>query len=377
MSISQFQIIDSTLREGEQFSYAHFTTQDKIKIASGLADFGVEYIEITSPAASPQSYHDAQILVSLGLKPKILAHVRCHIQDVAKALETGVDGINLFMGTSQYLQKYSHGKSMDQILEKTSEVINYARRERIEIRFSCEDALRSDPEVLETIYQHVTQLGVDRIGVTDTVGVATPFEVSDLIGRLRQKIAVPIEFHAHNDSGCAIANSYAALQAGATYIDTSILGIGERNGITPLGGLIARLYATDKALVSKYRLQHLSFLENLVAEVVGIQVPFNNCITGPSAFHHKAGLHTNAVLNNPSTYEIFDPTDFGLTRTILVAHRLTGKHAIRNRACQLGIDLSEEALLNITLKVKDLADKGHLAAENDIDQIIKNYSNYI
>jgi homocitrate synthase len=141
---------------------------------------------------------------------------------------------------------------------------------------------------------------------------------------LRQQVSADIEFHGHNDAGCAIANAYAALEAGATHVDTSVLGIGERNGITPLGGLIARLYATDPGLVSKYNLLLLQEIDRQVAEWVAIDVPFNNYITGFCAFTHKAGIHAKAVLNDPSTYEALPPEAFGLTRYIHIAHRLTG-----------------------------------------------------
>ncbi len=130
----------------------------------------------------------------------------------------------------------------------------------------------------------------------------------------------------------------SALEAGATHIDTSILGIGERNGITPLGGLIARIYAVNPELVAKYNLPMLLELDRYIASLVGVDIPFNNYITGFSAFTHKAGIHAKAVLNNPSTYEILRPEDFGLTRYIHIAHRLTGWNAIRNRADQLGLN---------------------------------------
>ena len=155
-------------------------------------------------------------------------------------------------------------------------------------------------------------MGVNRVGIADTVGCANPRQVYDLVRTLRGVVSCDIECHFHNDTGCSIANAYAALEAGATHIDTSVLGIGERNGITPLGGLVARMYTADReGVMKKYRLEKLRDLENLVAESVQIQVPFNNYITGYCAFTHKAGIHAKAILNNPSTYEILRPEDFG------------------------------------------------------------------
>ncbi|PYV88984.1 MAG: homocitrate synthase, partial [Acidobacteria bacterium] len=344
MSIQNFNIIDSTLREGEQFAKAHYTTQQKIQIARALDEFGVEYIELTSPVASPQSFEDCKAIANLGLKTKILTHTRCHMADARQAVATGVAGVDILFGTSSYLRQFSHGKNIDQIIESAREVIEFIKSSGCEVRFSSEDTFRSEEADLLRVYQAVDAMGVDRVGLADTVGVATPRQLYTLVSELRRHIKAGIEFHGHNDSGCAIANSFTALEAGATHIDTSILGIGERNGITPLGGFIARLYSYNKDLVKKYKLEMLYELEKMVAEVVRIDIPFNNYITGETSFTHKAGMHTKAVMLNPGAYEIIDPQDFGLQRTISIAHRLTGKNAIQNRARELGLHFGDSQL---------------------------------
>jgi homocitrate synthase len=350
VSINNFNIIDSTLREGEQFINAFFTTQQKIRIAQLLNRFGVEYIELTSPVASPQSEKDCQILSNLGLQAKLLTHIRCNLEDAKRAVGTGVHGVNVVIGTSSYLREFSHGKSIEEIVEMAVKVISYLKTQDIEVRFSTEDSLRSNIEDIISIYKVVDNLGIDRIGIADTVGISTPQAIYSLVKEIRGQINAGIEFHGHNDCGSAIANAYAALEAGATYIDTSILGIGERNGITSLGGLIARLYTTDSKLVEKYNLKLLQELDSLVAKIVGVDIPFNNYITGIAAFTHKAGIHAKAVLNNPSTYEILSPEAFGLTRNIHVASRLTGWNAVHNRAEQLNLKLSKLEIKKITSK---------------------------
>ena len=369
MPITSYNIIESTLREGEQFVGANYTSDEKMEIALALDDFGVEYIECTSPSASPQSFADAQRLARLGLKAKLLTHTRCNMDDARLAVDTGVNGIDVLFGTSSYLRKFSHGKSIEQIVEAAQEVVSYIKRQGLEVRFSSEDSFRSDEQDLILVYSAVDKLGINRVGIADTVGVATPLQVYDLVGKLRKLVKADIEFHGHNDSGCAIANSYAALEAGATHVDTSVLGIGERNGITPLGGFIARMYAIDKKLVQKYNLKELHDLEVLVAHIVGVDVPFNNYITGITAFTHKAGIHAKAVLNNPETYEILDPHDFGLTRYISIAHRLTGWNAVKNRADQLGLCLTDQQLKEVTAHIKALADEKALAL-SDVDAVL-------
>ena len=254
MSLENYSIIESTLREGEQFVNAFFTTEQKVRIATLLDAFGVEYLELTTPLASPQSERDCRTIAKLGLRTKILTHTRCALEDVRQAVEAGVQGVDVVIGTSSYLREFSHGKSIEQIIDIAREVLEYLKTQNVEMRFSTEDSLRSDPQDLYRVYEAVDQIGVHRVGVADTVGIGTPRQIFDLVSELRRRVRADIEFHGHNDTGCAIANAFAALEAGATHIDTSVLGIGERNGITPLGGLIARLYAINPNLVAKYNL---------------------------------------------------------------------------------------------------------------------------
>jgi len=372
MSLQDFHIIESTLREGEQFVGADFTTEQKVEIARALDAFGVEYIELTSPAASPQSLQDCRTIARLGLKTRVLTHVRCTLSDARLAVQTGVDGIDVLIGTSSMLREFSHGKDIPTIRRMAREVVSYILDQGLETRFSTEDSFRSNLDDILALYEAVDALGVNRVGVADTVGIASPRQVYDLVTTIKERVSCDIEFHGHNDSGCAIANAFCALEAGATHVDTSILGIGERNGIAPLGGLIARLYATDRSLVTKYRLTMMRDLDNMVAEMVGVDVPFNNYITGITAFTHKAGIHAKAILNNPETYEILAPQDFGMTRYISIAHRLTGWNAIKSRADQLNLHLSDADIKAATRHIKELADQKPISL-GDVDAILRSW----
>jgi len=206
--------------EGEQFANAFFDTETKIAIAKALDNFGVEYLELTSPAASEQSRLDCEAICKLGLKAKILTHIRCHMDDARIAVETGVDGVDVVIGTSSFLREFSHGKDMTYITKSAIEVINFVKSKGIEVRFSTEDSFRSDLVDLLSIYQTVDKIGVNRVGIADTVGCANPRQVYDLVRTLRGVVACDIEVHLHNDTGMAIANAYTALEAGATHIDT-------------------------------------------------------------------------------------------------------------------------------------------------------------
>ncbi|KAG6053499.1 Saccharopine dehydrogenase [Claviceps sp. LM77 group G4] len=353
---ANFKIIESTLREGEQFANAFFDTETKIKIATALSDFGVEYIELTSPVASQQSREDCEAICKLGLKSKILTHVRCTMEDARIACDTGVDGVDLVIGTSSFLREHSHGKDMVAIEKAAIEVINYVKSRGVEVRFSSEDSFRSDLVDLLQLYRAVDRVGVNRVGVADTVGCATPRQVYDLVRTLRGVVSCDIEVHLHNDTGCAIANSHAALEAGATHIDTSVLGIGERNGITSLGGLMARMMVGSREYVmSRYKLHKIKEIEDMVADAVQI-----------------AGIHAKAILANPSTYEILSPEDYGLNRYVHFASRLTGWNAIKSRVEQLGLAMSDAQVKEVTAKIKQMADIRPLAID-DTDSIIRSF----
>ncbi|AQZ09515.1 (ZYRO0A13222g) [Zygosaccharomyces parabailii] len=372
-NVRNFQIIESTLREGEQFANAFFDTEKKIEIAKALDEFGADYIELTSPVASEQSRKDCEAICKLGLKSKILTHIRCHMDDAKVAVETGVDGVDVVIGTSKFLRQYSHGKDMNYIAKTAVDVIEFVKSKGLEIRFSSEDSFRSDIVDLLNIYKTVDQIGVNRVGIADTVGCANPRQVYELVRSLKNVVNCDIECHFHDDTGCAIGNAYTALEAGARLIDTCVLGIGERNGIVPLGGFMARMIVSAPDYVkSKYNLKKLRDLETLVAEAVEVNLPFNNPITGFCAFTHKAGIHAKAILANPSTYEILNPEDFGITRYIHFANRLTGWNAVKSRCEQLNLHLTDDQIKELTRKIKQMGDIRPLGID-DVDSVIKQF----
>lgn len=368
-----FSLVETTLREGEQFATAHFTSEQRLMIARELDAFGVEYIELTSPAASPQSARDLATIASLGLRARVLTHTRCHKDDVQLAVEHGTQGVNMLFATSEQLRRVSHGRTLDELIEQAQEVIAFLKQYNVEIRFSCEDSFRTPLDELLQVYTAIDSLRIQRIGLADTVGIATPTQVMEVVSAVRAAVRCDIEFHGHNDTGCAIANAFCALQCGATHIDVSVLGLGERNGIAPLGGFIARLATIDSQLVARYDLERLAYLDQMLADMVGVQIPFNNYITGATAFTHKAGLHTKAVLADPGSYEVLDPAMFGRTRTVSIAHRLTGWHAVAERARELGIMLSDTQARAAAARLKAMADERSLTLD-DVDELLYEYT---
>ncbi|KAG7147192.1 Homocitrate synthase like protein [Verticillium longisporum] len=396
-NVSRFKIIESTLREGEQFANAFFDTETKIKIAKALDDFGVDYIELTSPASSEQSRKDCETICKLGLKAKILTHVRCHMDDARLAVETGVDGLDVVIGTSSYLREHSHGKDMTYIINTAIEVIEFVKSKGLEVRFSSEDSFRSNLVDLLSVYSAVDKVGVTRVGIADTVGCASPRQVYDLVRTLRGVVKCDIETHFHDDTGCAVANAYCALEAGATHVDTSVLGmsmpaiakalqclsIGERNGITTLGGLMARMVVADREYVtSKYKLHKLKDLENLVADAgMSFSLPtmplccdwYEARLFELSTLTPESKLTSRSTtLSLDSTYEVLNPSDFGLSRYVHFASRLTGWNAIKSRVEQLGLTMTDAQVKECTKKVKAMADVRPLAID-DADSVIRTF----
>jgi homocitrate synthase len=364
-------IVDTTLREGEQFSGAHFTSEQRLALARQLDAFGVDLLETPSPRLSPQTAADVRALSAMGLRTQVVAHIRCAADDLDAAIEAGVAGVHIFYGSSPQLRTYSHGRSLAQVADEAVIQVRRALDAGLYVRFSAEDAFRTPLHDLEQVFDAVVAAGVHRIGLPDTVGIATPWQVMERVAAIHARYPqVGIEFHGHNDTGCAVANALAALEAGADCIDVTVLGIGERNGIASLSGLVAAVYPRWRGLLERYDLHRLPELDRSVAGMLGISIPFNSPITSESAFTHRAGVHTKAVLHMPGAYETLDPASFGLRRRIDTTSRLVGRHALRARASELGLTLDDAAAHAATTYIKRLADGGQLS-QAMVDEVIR------
>ncbi len=362
VSVRPLHLLDSTLREGEQFIHTFFTLEQRLQIACLLDALGVTFIEVPSPVASPETCNAIQALCTLDLRARIVPHVRCAENDVLAALEMPVYGLNLFFGTSNELRSYSHGRRIDQIKSEAVPLIRHIRDAGRYVRFSAEDAFRSDLVDLLTVFDAVVEAGVERIGLPDTVGIATPRQVEHIVRLVADRYpGIGIEFHGHNDTGCAIANTIAAFEGGADCVDVTVMGIGERNGIASLSGIIAQLYIHCPELLVSYDLTQLVKIDQYVASCLNMEVPFTMPITAPNAFTHRAGVHTKAVLHNPRAYEVINPSDFGLMRHVDVGSRFTGRYAVAHRAASLGLELTNEEIIQLTRSLKERAEQGALS----------------
>jgi len=327
--LSNFKgIIDSTLREGWQFSKANFSPKHYLDIYQFLVDIGVDYVEVSNPVKE-EIGEMVKALVKVKNKStnssKLLAHVRNRREDIEKAIEAGVDGINILCTADQERIAFLKLKPAEYLsfLEKN---IRLAKSFGLETRVSAEDFFNQPFDFILDIYQLASQVQVDRLGVSDTVGKALPWQVEEKIKSLRYRFSVELEVHFHNDFGHSISNALAALAVGANWVDTSLLGIGERTGITPLSALLVNLYGLNQEIASRYNLPLITRAENYVAEVCHIEVPINLITSINNGFAHKAGIHLNALINfGPHKYEPIPPSLIGNRRQLIVNSLVSGR----------------------------------------------------
>lgn len=359
-------IVDTTLREGEQdYLIGDMKRGDKTKLAKALGKFGVDYIELGNPYENERIKNDIKEIMELGLNSKIVCHIRAKESDINAAHELGVEGINTYHGTSKYSQATTK-KNINQIIKECTAALRYARSlGDWEIRFSAEDASRSNPDEVMEIYKAVLPY-VDRIGFADTTGCLTPEEVKEKF-RCYSQLGKDLEGHFHNDAGNAYINAFTAVDNGATHIDVTVNGVGERVGITALQALIAQLIINNKRdLLKKYDLKIVDELEHIGNST------FSRVYKGPLSdfgFIHKAGIHTSAVVQDPESYEIFRPEDFGKVRIVDITSGLVGRTALSYISKENGIDLTEKQIYEIFLKLKNRKNDKRLSQADVIDMM--------
>lgn len=346
-------VYDSTLRDGEQMPGVAYTREQKISIARALNEIGVPQIEAGFPIVSPEERKTIKAITSLGLEAEILALSRVSINDINAALSCDVDMILLFVGTSELHLKHKLRCDISQVKERTIEAIEYARAHGLKVSFSSEDSTRTQENVLLDVLKTASELGVDRVGITDTVGGATPEAISYLVKRVKEAVGkTPVSVHLHNDFGLALANALAGVRAGASAIATTVSGMGERAGNVPLEEFVMAmkvLYGANLGIDTTgfYR------LSRMVSEFSGVPVHPNKPLVGENAFSHESGIHVAALLRNTATYEVIPPELVGNRR-----HLRLGKHSgstfVKRLLKERGITATEEEVFRILDRIKEL-----------------------
>lgn len=361
------EILDTTLREGEQTPYVNFTLDEKVEIARLLDAIGVEMIEAGDPSVSPNVAKALQRIAALGLKAEIVAHSIASRAGIDKAKACGADRVAIFYATSKIHLDAKLHKTQEQALDIIREHIAYARSLGLKVRYTPEDATRTEFEFLVTVCNAAIEAGADRISFADTLGIMQPHTMAERVAALRARLLpCKIDLHCHNDYGLALANGMAGIRAGANCIHTTVNGMGERTGIPDLAETIVAFHNLEG--VQKYNLTPLMELSTYLERVSGFFLAPNKPITGQNAFTHKSGVHTNGILKDPRTYEPFDPALLGRERKIVI-DKYTGKSAVAARLDEYGIEVSNAELEVIVNRIKSLGDERKQLFDSDILQI--------
>ena len=347
----KIRVLDSTLREGEQHPGVSFTNKQRIQIAWMLDYFGVDQIEI-SPVVSPDHKEATRAVISQGLRADIVSHGRALKEDIDTSIDCGATWCAAYLGVSDVHLRDKLRISRQQALDRSVEVVEYAKSHGLKIRFTVEDGSRADPEFLVCVCKAIEGAGVDRISLPDTVGILRPRGMYNFVERVRGAVSVPLDAHVHNDIGLALANALAACDAGADQVHTTIDGIGERIGIPALAEVAVALTYLYKS-PNDFRLDMLQDLSRMMADYTSMPPYESKPIVGQSAYKHKAGTHLAAILRNPAAYEPIPPRAVGNRRRIVFGE-LAGKTGAAYLMSLLGLERNDEGARAVAAGLKGL-----------------------
>jgi len=358
------RIFDTTLRDGEQTPGVSLTIEDKIEIARQLSRLGVDTIEAGFPSSSEGEKKVIKEIVKANLETEICGLSRANRKDIDAAIECDVDTVHVFIPTSPVQMKYAVNMTPDQVISAAVDSIEYIKKHGITCEFSPMDATRSELSFLKKVCKAAENAGMDRLNVPDTVGIMIPKTMSSLVCELKKVVKVPISVHCHDDFGMAVANSLAAVEAGATQVHCTVNGLGERAGNASLEETVMALHVIYK-MKTKVNTRLLYSTSRMVSTLTGIPVQANKAIVGENAFAHESGIHTRGVTVKPLTFEPIDPELVGRTRK-LVAGKLAGTRGIKVELEEIGIHPTEDQLKEIVKRIKELGDKGKMVTDVDL-----------
>ena len=347
----KIRILDSTLREGEQHPGVSFTVKQRIQIAWELDYFGVDQIEI-SPVISSDHAEATKTIIKQGLRADIVAHGRALKEDIDISRKCDATWVAAYLGISDTHLKDKLKISRDEALDRAVKTVEYAKSHGLKIRFTVEDGSRTEPQFLIKVCKAIEDAGVDRISLPDTVGILRPMGMYNFVKRVRSEIKTPLDAHVHNDIGFALANAFAACDAGVDQIHTTIDGIGERTGIPSLAETAVALHYIYKS-PNDFRLDMLGDLSRILEQYTSIRPYDSKPIVGSSAYKHKAGTHLAAVLKNPAAYEPINPREIGQKRRIVFGE-LAGKAGAEYLMSLLGLEKNTSSAKNIAAGLKNL-----------------------
>ncbi len=380
MSDTRITIFDTTLRDGEQSPGCSMNLDEKVLIAGHLDRLGVDVIEAGFPIASEGDFRAVQAVAARIRRPKIAALARSTRADIDRAWDALRQAerprIHVFLATSDIHLQYKLKISRQEALTQSREAVRYARSLCDDVEFSPEDATRSDPEFLCSVLEGVIEAGATTLNIPDTVGYTVPSEFTRLITTIREKVRgiekATISVHCHNDLGLAVANSLAAIEAGARQVECTVNGIGERAGNAAMEEIVMalRVRADRLPFTTGIRSEQICPASQALSAILGFPVQPNKAIVGCNAFAHEAGIHQHGVLSNPLCYEIMTPESVGLPSNRIVLGKHSGRHALSRRYAELGHALSREQLDSVYQRFTELADRKKNIYDRDLISLL-------
>jgi len=363
-------VYDTTLRDGEQMPGLSFSLQQKLSIARMLDEMGVHQIEAGFPAVSPNEKKMVKAIKKEGLNAKILSLSRLNREDIDAVIDCDIDMVLLFIASSNTHLEHKLHLTREEVKERTYEAITYAKQHGLITSFSTEDSTRSDLEFLKELYTIAQEAGADRIGLTDTLGCATPDGIKYLIEQIRPHVHKPISIHLHNDFGLALSNALMSVCCGASAMATTVGGIGERSGNVPLEEFVVAmkvLFGRDLGIDTERHME----LAKMVYRYCGIPIPKIKPLIGENAFAHESGIHVAAVLSEPTTYESIRPEMVGNKRKLILGKH-TGTAAIKSKLSKMGIVATTDEISDILGEVKKIGEINGNVGESKFLEIVKN-----
>lgn len=384
------RIFDTTLRDGEQAPGFSMNTAEKLRLARQLESLGVDIIEAGFPIASEGDFEAVREVASQVRRSTVAGLARAKREDIEAALgalePAAHPRVHVFLATSDLHLKHKLRISRSEALDSIGKMVEFARGRCPDVEFSAEDASRSDPDFLGEVFSIAADAGATTLNVPDTVGYTTPEEYGTLFRRLRARLGDRPELvwsaHCHNDLGLAVANSLAAVEAGARQVECAINGIGERAGNAALEEIAVALAVRPERYQATTRLQlnELFTTSRLLSEITGVPVPPNKAVVGANAFAHEAGIHQDGILKNPLTYQVISPEAVGVSSHRLVLGKHSGRNALRARLTDLGVVISEDELRECYRLVMALADAKKEITDEDVKRLSAdaraNYANH-
>ncbi|MBX7171295.1 MAG: 2-isopropylmalate synthase [Pyrinomonadaceae bacterium] len=382
MTIEKIEIFDTTLRDGEQSPGCSMDLKEKIRLAKQLEDLGVDILEAGFPIASEGDFQAVKAVSEEVSRPTVAALCRAVEPDVLKAIEAlkkaKKSRIHTFIATSDIHLEYKLKKSREEVKEMTGNAIRLAKQNADEVEFSAEDATRSDMDFLCEVLNIAVAEGATVLNIPDTVGFCLPKEYAHVISTIKERVCgdrkdIIISVHCHNDLGLAVANTLAAIDAGARQVECTINGIGERAGNAALEEIVMALSIRQDKMPYKTDIETTKLFptSQLLSSIISFGVQPNKAIVGRNAFAHEAGIHQHGVLSNPLCYEIMTPESVGVPKTEIVLGKHSGKHALVARYNELGIELNQEQLGRVYTAFTNLADKKKNVYDQDLVLLVQ------